>query len=132
MVPAPQADRPQYSDGTAVPDTVDSSTAQWSRGVNPSTGVKGTEPAEPVPVITGFSPATLAASATGTVITATGTNLGGTSKFTVAGVDAVASTVVSETSATFKLPASGMTAGARAVVAVNPAGNSAPVNITLT
>lgn len=130
----PAADRPQYAGGAYVPtDYIDSSTAEYSRGVVPTTGVKGgAEPAEPVPVITSFSPSSLAASATGTVITVTGTNLGGTSKFTVAGSDAVASNVVSETQATFKLPASGMTAGTRAVVAVNPAGNSAPVNITLT
>lgn len=127
----PQADRPQYSDGTAVPDSVDASTAEWSRGVNPTTGAKGSEPAEPVPVLTSFNPASVPAADTAQVITVTGTNLGGTSKFTVDGVDAVASTITSETSGTFRLPA-GATAGARPVVAVNPAGNSAPVNITLT
>lgn len=128
----PAADRPQYAGGAYVPtDVIDTTTAEWSRGLNPVTGAKGAEPTEVAPVITSFSPSTLAASNTTQVITVTGTNLGGTSKFTVAGTDAVASTVISETEATFNLPAS-QTAGAKAIVAVNPAGNSAPVNLTLT
>lgn len=131
MSPGPDADRPQYADGSPVPDSVDASTAAYSRGLDSHTGASGVEPAEPVPVITGFAPNSLAIAAVNTVVTVTGTNLGGTSKFTVNGVDAVASTIVSEEQATFKIPA-GLTAGARPVVAVNPAGNSAPVNITIT
>lgn len=117
----PEADRPHYSDGTAVPDVVDSSTKQWSRGVDPTTGAKGAEPAEPVPTVSALSP-TGGPAAGGTAVTVTGTELGGSTGVTVGGVAATSVVVVSETTLTLVTPAG--TVGAQAVVVQNPAGAS--------
>lgn len=119
MPPTPQADRPQYADGSPVPDSVDSSTQQWSRGVDPHTGAKGVEPAEPVPAVTSVSPTTAAVAGGGTK-TVTGTNLGGTTAVTVGGTAATDVVVVSETELTFTAPPKA--AGAHAVVLTNAAG----------
>lgn len=117
----PEADRPQYSTGAAVPDTIDATTREWSRGLNPVTGAKGAEPAEVAPVITTLTPAT-GGVAGGTAVVATGTNLGGSTGVTVGGAAATAFSVVSETELHFTTPAG--TAGARDVVVSNPAGNA--------
>lgn len=122
MSPAPAANRPQYSTGAAVPEFLDSSTREWSRGVNPTTGAKGAEPAEAVPTVTAINPTTWAG-ATPTAFTITGDNLGGSTGVTIGGVAATGVTVVDERTIT---GTSGVdTAGAgKAIVVQNPAGNS--------
>lgn len=119
MPPAPLSDRPQYADGSPVPDSVDSSTADFSRGMDPRTGAKGAEPAEPVPTMTSVAPTT-SVLAGGVVHTVTGTNLGGSTAATVGGTAATAFEVLSETQVKFTGPAK--TAGAHAVAIANPAG----------
>ena len=128
MTTTPQPDRPHYSTGAPVPDHIDSSTRQASRGVNPSTGVKGAEPAEPVPTITGRSPSTNLAIAGGTVVTLTGDNMGGSTGVTVGGAAGTSFSVLSETQCRFTTPA--RAAGAHNIVVLNPAGNSAPLAAT--
>lgn len=123
----PAADRPNYSDGTPVPAGLDETTKEWSRGVNPATGAKGAEPAEAAPAVTGTSPGSLAA-AGGTVVTITGTNLGGSTGATFGAAAGTAFSVQSETQATVTAPAN--LAGTHALVVQNPAGNSAPFNVT--
>ncbi len=119
---SPAADRPQYADGTPVrTDVVDSSTAEFSRGLNPKTGAKGPEPAEPRPTLTGLNPAGGPA-AGGTAVVAAGDNFGGSTGVTVGGAAATAFRVVSERELRFTTPAG--VAGAAAVVVLNPAGNS--------
>lgn len=123
------ADRPQYASGTPVPlGTVDPSTAEFSRGLNPATGAKGAEPAEPVPTIASRAPATALAAAGGTVVTLTGDNFGGSTGANVGGTPATAVTVQSETSLTLTTPAK--LAGTYALIVENPAGNSAGLNVT--
>lgn len=122
------ADRPQYADGTPVSDDLDSTTREFSRGLNQQTGVKGAEPAEAVPTITSRSPATNLAIAGGTVVTLTGNNMGGSTGVTVGGVAGTAFSVLSETQCRFTTPA--RTAGAHNIVVTNPAGNSAPLAAT--
>jgi hypothetical protein len=61
--------------------------------------------AYPTPTITAFSPSTALATAGGTTITATGTNLRGVTAVTVGGTAATGVTVLSETSITFVTPA---------------------------
>lgn len=122
------ADRPHYSDGTAVPETIDSTTRQYSRGQNPRTGAKGAEPAEPVPTITSRSPSGNLAVAGGTVVTLTGDNMGGSTGVTVGGAAGTAFSVLSETQCRFTTPA--RTAGSHNIVVTNPAGNSAPLAAT--
>lgn len=118
----PEADRPQYSDGSPVSDKIDYTTQQWSRGVDQVTGAKGAEPAEPVPTIASIDPTT-GPIAGGTVVTATGDNMGGSTGVTVGGTAATGFSVLSETQVRFTTPGMG-TAGAKRVVVVNPAGNS--------
>lgn len=123
------ADRPHYDDGTPVSDELDSSTREFSRGLDQQTGAKGTEPAEPAPTITGKeSPAGNLAAAGGDVVVLTGDNFGGSTGVTVGGTAATAVQVLSETRIQFTAPAKA--AGAHAVVVANPAGNSAGFNVT--
>lgn len=125
----PEANRPHYSDGSPVPDFLDSSTRQYSRGQNKQTGAKGAEPAEPAPTITGrTSPTGNLAAAGGQAVVLAGDNFGGTTGVTVGGTAATNVTVPSETELRFTSPAKA--AGTYAVVAVNPAGNSAGFNVT--
>lgn len=125
----PEPDRPHYSGGTPVPDSIDSSTRQYSRGMDPVTGVSGSEPTEPVPTIASkVSPAGNLGVAGGTVVTLSGDNLGGSTGVTVGGTAATAVTVLSETQIRFTAPAKA--AGTYPVVVVNPAGNSAGFNVT--
>lgn len=124
----PAADRPHYSTGTPVPDTIDSTTAAYSRGTDPVSGVKGTEPAEPVPTITSRSPSGNLAIAGGTVVTLTGDNMGGSTGVTVGGAAGTVFSVLSETQVRFTTPA--RSAGAHNIVVQNPAGNSAPLAAT--
>jgi hypothetical protein len=126
-MPAPEADRAQYAGGTAVPDIIDNSTRQWSRGLNPVTGAKGAEPTEPAAAVTSIAP-TGGTTAGGTQVTLTGTNLGGSTGVTVGGAAATGFSVESETEIRFTTPAG--TAGAKAVVVTNPAGNGTGVNFT--
>lgn len=119
---APQANRPHYSGGQAVPASVDASTAEFSRGLNPATGVKGAEPAEPAPTVTGISPATGPA-AGGTVVTITGDNMGGSTGATLGGTALTGFTVLSETQCRGTTGARAAGAGL-AIVVQNPAGNS--------
>lgn len=128
MSDQPQADRPQYRDGTPVPDTLDQSTREFSRGLDQQAGSKHAEPAEPVPTAASVSPAT-AALAGGSTHTLTGDNLGGSTGVTVGGTAATAVDVNSETELTFVAPAN--VAGAHAIVVQNPAGNSAG-NLSIT
>lgn len=121
------ADRPHYSDGSPVPDFLDSSTRQYSRGQNKQTGAKGAEPAEPAPTVTGTSPASLA-TAGGTAVTITGDNLGGSTGATFGGTAGTNFAVQSETQATVTAPAKA--AGTYALVVTNPAGNSPGFNVT--
>lgn len=114
------ADRPQYATGGPVPDQLDATTREWSRGVDPATGAKGPEPAERLPTVTALSP-TSGPAVGGTVVTATGDDFGGSTGVTVGGAAATAVTVVSERELRFTTPAG--TAGARDVVVLNPAGN---------
>lgn len=118
----PAADRPQYADGTPVPPILDSSTTEFSRGLNQKTGAKGAEPAEPAPTITSITPTT-GPIAGGTVVEATGDNMGGSTGVTVGGTAATGFSVLSETKCRFTTPGMG-TAGAKRVVVLNPAGNS--------
>lgn len=119
---SPQADRPQYSTGDPVRQSVvDSTTAEWSRGVNPATGAKGVEPAEIAPSVTSVAPST-AALAGGSTHTVTGDNLGGSTGATVGGTAVTGFTVLSETQCRFVAPA--RAAGAAAIVVANPAGAS--------
>lgn len=121
-------DRPHYAGGTPVPDSIDSTTREYSRGVDPTTGAKGAEPAEPVPTITSRAPAGNLAIAGGTVVTLTGDNMGGSTGVTVGGTAATAFSVLSETQCQFTTPAKA--AGAHDIVVLNPAGNSAPLAAT--
>ena len=125
----PAADRPQYSDGTPVPlTTVDTSTAEFSRGLNPQTGAKGAEPAEVRPSLVSVAAPT-AALAGGSIHTVTGDNMGGSTGATVGGTAATVFSVLSETQCRFTVPA--RTAGAAAISVANPAGASTGVvNIT--
>ena len=128
MSTPPAADRPHYAGNVPVPDILDSSTREYSRGTNPSTGAKGAEPAEPAPTLTSVTPTT-SALAGGTVHTVTGDNLGGSTGATVAGIAATVFSVLSETQVRFTGPAT--TAGAKPIVVQNPAGvSTGTVNIT--
>lgn len=121
-------DRPHYAGGTPVPDSIDSSTKEFSRGLDPTTGAKGAEPTEPVPTITAVSGGNLPVAGGGAARTITGDNLGGSTGATIGGTAVTAWTVVSETSATFVPPAK--TAGAQPLIVQNPAGNSASFGTT--
>ncbi len=122
------ADRPHYSTGTPVPDHVDSSTKEYSRGTNPATGAKTSEPAEPVPTVSAVSGGNLPVAGGGAPRTLTGDNLGGSTGATIGGTAVTSWTVVSETQATFVPPAK--TAGTQPLIVQNPAGASASFNVT--
>lgn len=115
------ADRPHYAGGTPVPDFIDNSTREWSRGVDPQTGIKGAEPTEPAPTVTSLSPTT-GSTAGGTVVTVTGTEMGGSTGLTIGGVACTSFSVLSETQCRGTTGAHA--AGAVSVVVANPAGNS--------
>jgi hypothetical protein len=127
-MPAPQADRPQYDDGTPVPDSVDSSTQEYSRGEDQQTGAKGVEGAERVPTIASRNPATDLATAGGTVVTVTGDDFGGSTGATIGGTAVTGFVVDSETQCHFTTPAKA--AGTYPLVIANPAGASAGFNVT--
>lgn len=116
-------DRPHYAGGAPVPDSVDSSTKEYSRGQDPVTGAKGAEPAEPVPTIVSRDPATNLQVAGGQVVTLTGDNMGGSTGVTVGGTPGTVFSVLSETQCRFTTPAKA--AGPHNIVVLNPAGNSA-------
>ncbi len=119
---SPQANRPQYSTGGPVPDQVDASTKEWSRGVNPATGAKGPEPAEPVPTVATIAP-TSGPAAGGTAVVLTGDNFGGSTGVTIGGTAATGLNVVSERELRCITGARAAGAGL-AIVVLNPAGNS--------
>jgi hypothetical protein len=126
--PVQAANRPQYSNGNPVPSFIDSTTLEWSRGLNPVTGAKGAEPAEAVPVITAISGGNLPTAGGGAARTVTGTNLGGSTGMTIGGVAVTSWTVVDEEHATFVPGAHA--AGAVDAIVQNPAGNSAGFSVT--
>lgn len=130
MTTVPEADAPQYADGTPVPlDIVDQSTAEWSRGYDPTLGVKNsTEPAERVPTVTAVSGGTLPTAGGGAARTITGTNLGGSTGVTAGGVAGTAFTVVDEQHATF-IPGA-HASGAVSLIVANPAGASTAFSVT--
>jgi hypothetical protein len=121
-------DRPHYSTGTPISDTIDQSTREASRGTDPATGIKGAEPAEPVPTITSRNPATNLPLVGGTVVVVTGDNMGGSTGATIGGTAVTAFSVLSETQVQFTTPAKA--GGTHALVIQNPAGNSAGFNVT--
>lgn len=123
MSPVP-ADRPQYAGGAVVPEFIDETTRQWSRGLDPVTGAKtgAAEAAEPVPTVTAVDPDTMPAAA-GQDFALVGDNFGGSTGVTVGGVACTDVVVVDERNITAKTGAGAAGAG-KAIVVQNPAGNS--------
>jgi hypothetical protein len=89
----------------------------------------------PVPTVTGISPATVMAGAAGQTVTVTGTNFVATTTVTFNGT-AATPTIVSATQLTIPVTAAEETSiGSFAIVAANPSpggGSAAPVNFTVT
>jgi hypothetical protein len=122
MSPAPAANRPQYSTGASVPEFVDETTRQWSRGMDPRTGAKTAEPAEGVPTVTSVNPSTFPAAA-GQAFALVGDNFGGSTGITIGGV-AATGVVVDDERNMHGVSGAGAAGAGKAIVVQNPAGNS--------